>query len=301
MTARFGPAGVAGVLILLALGACGRFERISEQGGLFGRAPSKGNAPQNPGGPAEPDCIPQEVLEAARNDYPPQPEILGPYQPSDFQKHGAEKEFAWHWTATRLGDRVEVKGLVHNRGKSAVQGVTFVLTGPDARARADSPGLIRPNRMRPFYFSAPFPGDELQAQLSVARVDRRVVASLATGLPPGAKPCPQPAAARGPAKPLPQQSDDHFFSLQWTTRNTGDEVEISGLVENRDGPTMREVTLIVHAYDADGKTLKTERMVFPGIFEKKEVRPFTVSLRPGKEPERISVAVERYQFDVRGF
>ncbi len=170
-----------------------------------------------------------------------------------------------------------------------------------ARARADSPGLIRPNRMRPFYFSAPFPGDELQAQLSIARVDRRVVASIGTGIPPGAKPCPQQVAAPGPVKPLPQQSEDHFFSLQWTTRNKGDEVEISGLVENRDGPTMRDVTLIVHAYDADGKTLKTQQAVLFGIFEKKEVRPFTLSLRPGKEPERITVGVERYQFDVKGF
>ena len=254
-------------------------------------------------GATEPDCIPEEVLAAARNDSPSQPEIIGPYQPSDFERHGGDAEFAWHWTAVRGGDHLEVKGLVHNKSRNPVQGVTFAVVTPGVRLRADSPGLIRPNRMRPFSFVVPFTGEEGQAQLAIAKVDRRLVAPIVTGFPPGAKPCAQAAATRpqSPAKPFSDELKDHFFTLQWNTVKKGDEIEVKGFLENRDGPTLRDVILAIRAHGPGKEILKTQTVMFHGVFEKRETRDFTVSLRPGKEPERITVSVERYQFDVKGF
>ena len=250
---------------------------------------------------AEGDCSPEDLSVTAPTESPAKPEIIGPYRPPDFREHAADREFAWHWTATRSGDQVEVRGLIHNRGTSPVQGVTFALSSPGTRVRAQAPGLIRPGEMRPFYFVVAFRGDEGQAQLSIVAVDRAVVAAAIPRGGSTARRCDRPVAPPSPAKQFSDHTQDRFFLLHWSTTNKAGEVEVRGVLENLDGPILRHVTLLISAYSAGGETLKTQQLVLPGTFEKKQTRPFDVTLSVGTEPARVSVAVHSYQFDLQGY
>lgn len=265
------------VLLGLVLGGCAQIERIAEQGGLIRRVRS---GPESSEPTRAPRWEPREL-----------PEVPMPYKPADFQKHGGDGEFAWHWTASRTAEHVEVKGLIENRTARPVRGVTFSLSGPEGAATAESPGLIRAGQMRPFYFQVPLSGDERQAQLSVVAVDPEPFESES-------KPPPrQAAAAPGQAgESFTDRAQDHFFTLQWNSSKKDGEVEVQGLVENRNGPPLREVILLVQAYDSAGKTVGTVQQRFFGVFEKRETKPFTVLLRVKAPPERVSVSVDSYQF-----
>jgi hypothetical protein len=124
---------------------------------------------------------------------------------------------------------------------------------------------------------------------------REVVADDRAPLRPEAATVPAPAQSA--AKSFADHSRDHFFTLYWNiAKRGGGEIEVSGIVENRNGPTFREVRLLISASGAGGETLKTKRLVLWGPFEKKAVEPFAVALPVAREPERVSVTVESYEF-----
>ncbi len=283
-------------LVALLVGGCATLTQISEdltqiseKGGLFGGAFSR-EASSDPGDP------PEGASAAPRGASLSEPGIPVPYRPADFRDHAADGEFAWHWTASRAGERVEVKGLIENKGARAVQGVIFALSSPDSQVRAEAPGLIRPGQLRPFYFAAVLPGDERQARLSIVAVNRT---PLEPDADPSASPAPRrggPIPARSTAELFTDQHRDNFFTLRWNTTKKGGEIEVSGLVENRNGPLLGAVHLLISAYGAGGEALKTKRLVLWGPFDKKAVRPFAATLPVAKEPEHVSVAVASYEF-----
>ncbi len=266
-----------------------RVTRISEEGGLLGGALSREASSDVDDSQSDTSPSPGD----ARLSEPGTPGgIPVPYRPADFRERAADGEFAWHWTATRAGERVEVKGLIENRGTHAVQGVRLALSSPDSQVRAEAPGVIRPGQLRPFYFSAVFPGDERQARLSIVAVRRNAVE-------PEAPPAPRregPAPARSTAGLFTDQARDNFFTLRWKTMKKGGEIEVSGLLENRNGPMLQRVTLLVSAYGAGDEILKTQQLLFWGPFERKGVRPFAATLPVAREPERVSVSVASYDF-----
>lgn len=294
--ARAGQYSCALLTLFLVTGGCAAVREISsslaqlsEEGGLVGRLfaddePSR-DAPVTTRKPDEPG-------------------LPVPYQPADFRQHDEDQKFAWHWTATRAGERVEVRGLIANKGPAPVQGVSFELSGPGGRGYADSPGLIPPGRSRPFFFAVALSGNEQPTRLSVVGVDRNVVASneMVTE-PPAAADVParfrfpwQRAPQPSPAAQFSQHVEDPFFSLHWSTTNKeGGEVEIRGLLENRDGPMMQAVTILVSP-GPGGESVKPKRLLVLGPVDKRAFRPFAVTLSAPVEPEHVSVAVESYEF-----
>lgn len=282
-------------LIGLAVGGCASVNalstsltRLSEEGGLVGRALSGGES-------AEPGDTPAESA-AAPGDTEGDFELPVPYRPADFREHAVDREVALHWTAARAGDRVEVKGLIENTGARPVRRVTLGLSSPDALVREGFPGLIRPGQARPFYFAAAFPGDERRARLSVVAVDRAPVEADAGTMAAATRRDSKPAPARSREEPFAEIARDHFFTLRWNTTEKGGEVQVSGLIENRNGPILRDVTLLISAHDAAGGTLKTERLLFGGPFDKREARSFAAALPVRSRPDRVSVSVESYRF-----
>lgn len=269
------------VLFGLVLGGCAQIEQIAERGGLIRRIRSGSESSEPTGAPR---WEPREL-----------PEIPMPYKPADFQKHGGDGEFAWHWTASRTAEHVEVKGLIENKTARTVRGVTFSLSGPEGAVTAESPGMIRAGQLRPFYFRVQLPGDERQAQLSVVAFDPEPFESES-------KPPPQQAAvAPGETgESFTDRAQDHFFTLQWNSSKKDGEVEVHGLVENRSGPPLREVVLLIQVYDSAGEAVGTARQRIFDVFEKRETRPFTVLLRVKTPPERVSVSVDSYQFFAPG-
>jgi hypothetical protein len=223
-------------------------------------------------------------------------ELPLPYRPADFREHAADGEFILHWTGIRAGDLVEVKGLIENRGAGAVQGVTLALSSPGARVREESPGLIRPGQFRPFYFAAAFPGDVQRARLSVVAVERAAAGGEARTAAGAALPNDKPAPGRSTETLFADHGRDHFFTLHWNTTEKGGEIEVSGLIENRSGPVLKDVTLLISAQDAGGEILKTQEVALWGPFDKREARPFSATLPAGKPAERVSVTVASYQF-----
>lgn len=276
-------------LIGLVVGGCASLTQLSEEGGLAGRILAHDELSE-PGDSVgnRPAVVP--------GDTGSQLEPTVPYRPADFDEHAADGEFTWHWTAARAGDRVEVKGLIEKRVGSAVQGVTLALSGSGTVLRQEVPGLIRPGQLRPFYFAAAFSGDERKARLSIVAVDRSPGAPEAGPATPVALRPEGRAATRSSADSFTGRARDHFFNFYWNTTEKGGEIEVSGLVENRNGPMVKEVTLLITAHDAAGKTLKTQRVVLRGSFDKKATRPFTATFPVAIQPERVNVWVESYDF-----
>lgn len=273
------------------ISGCATFEKTSEEGGLFGGLFHRDEPPLR--GAARSPAI------ASPAELPPDPGIPVPYRPADFAEHAADDEFQWHWTATRTGDRIEVKGLIEKSVGSAVRGVTVALSSDGVVARQEVPGLVRSGHPRPFFVAAVLPGDARQARLSIVAVDRSVDTSLL-----------EPQGAAAPSAPLPGEGPDpvslaeekfsdyhrdNFFTLRWNATRKGGEIEVSGLVENRNGPMLKDVTLLVTTLDG-GKSSKPKRVVLQGVFDKREVKDFSVMLPVATEPERVTVRVESYDF-----
>lgn len=288
---RFGLASGCGPLaaLLVALAGCAHFDRISEEGGLVGRLLARD----------EPVAIASAAREAAASSSAAvDPGVAVPYGPEDFEHHAGDAQFAWHWSTVRVGERIEVKGLVENRRGPAVQGVTLRLAGADGSLDVEAPGLIRPGQLRPFYFTARYGGDERQTRLSIAAVDRNVVAgptAPGAGVRTPATPINRPEGAPG-AEAFTDHGRDHFFSLHWSSRERGGEIEVNGIIENWNGPVVRDVTLLINAYGKGGASLATQRLRLGGPFDKKAVRPFSVRFAPSDQPERVAVEVGSYDF-----
>ncbi len=288
------------LVLLVGLVGCARLEQISDEGGLVGRLSSRG-APSAESASPEPDCTPEEPAVATQNAPSSEPEIIGPYRPTDFEEHAVDGEFEWHWTATRSGDRVEVKGLIHNRGSSPVQGVTFGVRSQGTTVRAAAPGLIRPGQMRPFSFAVALPGEGQPLQLSIVRVDRAVVESALKRTKPMARRCERPQeAVKTLAKQFSNHAEDGFFSIHWNTTKKDGAIEVHGVVENQ-GPPIRQVILIVKALGPGAESLTTRHLTLWGLFEKREARPFDITLSVPAPPERVSVIVQSFQYDLKGF
>src|SRR3989442_4382306 len=220
-----GKASVAPFAMLVGclVGGCASHDRLSEEGGVVGRLASGVGESEPPETQAS-----QRVKEASG--------ALLPYRPADFDQHAADWQFTWHWTATRLGERVEVKGLIENRGGPAVQGITVELESAGSGGRQELPGLIAPGQMRPFYFTALLPGDERQARLSVVAVDRSSAAPERGVAMPAALRREAPASPPSVGAPFADHMRGHFFDLHWNTITKGGEIEVRGLVENRNRP-----------------------------------------------------------------
>src|SRR3989442_11815986 len=278
-----GKASVAPFAMLVGclVGGCASHDRLSEEGGVVGRLASGVGESEPPETQAS-----QRVKEASG--------ALLPYRPADFDQHAADWQFTWHWTATRLGERVEVKGLIENRGGPAVQGITVELESAGSGGRQELPGLIAPGQMRPFFFAALLPGDERQARLSVVSVDRSAERVDARGATPGALRRQAPALAPTAAESFADHGEDHFFDLHWNAITRGGEIEVRGFVENRNGPMLRDVALLVRTVDADGGTLKRKRLVLAGVLDRRASRAFAITLPVSTRPERVDVKVEWY-------
>jgi len=117
---------------------------------------------------------------------------------------------------------------------------------------------------------------------------------------------PSPTSAepiRSVEKQAPTFTDgaqDRFFSLVWRATDSGDQVQVNGLLENLNGPEVIDVTLRVTLWTAN-ETPLTERLVtFPDILEKREVRPFAVTVPTVDRASRVSVSVYAYRFPQPG-
>ena len=273
------------LVVGLTVGGCAAFDRLSEEGGVLGRLASRLEESEPPETQAS-----ERVAEAPDSGAPL------PYRPAEFDQHAADWQFTWHWTATRLGERVEVKGLIENRVGPAVQGITVELESAGSGVRQELPGLIAPGQMRPFYFTALLPGDERQARLSVVAVDRSSAPPERGVATPAALRREAPASPPSVGAPFADHMRDHFFDLHWNTITKGGEIEVRGLVENRNGPMLRDVALLVRMIDAGGGTLKTKRLVLDGVLDRRDARAFAVTLPVSTSPERVDVKVEWYSF-----
>src|SRR3989442_4934774 len=286
--AMLGRAPLARFVMLvvgLTVGGCAAFDRLSEEGGVLGRLASRLEESEPPETQAS-----ERVAEAPDSGAPL------PYRPAEFDQHAADWQFTGHWTATRLGERVEVKGLIENRGGPAVQGITVELESAGSGGRQELPGLIAPGQMRPFYFTALLPGDERQARLSVVAVDRSSAPPERGVATPAALRREAPASPPSVGASFADHMRDHFFDLHWNTITKGGEIEVRGLVENRNGPMLRDVALLVRTIDAGGGTLKTKRLVLDGVLDRRDARAFAVTLPVSTSPERVDVKVEWYSF-----
>jgi hypothetical protein len=162
---------------------------------------------------------------------------------------------------------------------------------------AEAPGRIRPGQGRPFYFTAAFPDDERQLRLSIVGIDRDLVQPEPDSTSPGVGRSRAPRPSQPAAEEFTDRATDNFFMLRWkTVTKDAAYTEISGVVENRDGPALQSVTLLVRAYTAGGGVLETKELVLRGPFGKKEMRRFTATFRGAAKPERVTVRVASYDF-----
>jgi hypothetical protein len=123
---------------------------------------------------------------------------------------------------------------------------------------------------------------------------------IARVLPPSPTTAEPIRSAEKPAPAFTDGAQDRFFSLVWRVTDSGDQVQVNGLLENLNGPEVIDVTLRVTLWTADETSL-TERLVtFPDILEKREVRPFAVTVPTAERPSRVSVSVYAYRFPQPG-
>lgn len=273
------------VALVVGLSGCAQLTRISDEGGLVGRLLARDDA-------EAPDSR-RVVSVSSHADRT----TAIPYRAADFEHHAVNGQFVVHWSAERTGDQIEVKGLLENPDGPAVGGVTLRLSGPGGAVDMEAPGLIRSGGIRPLFFKIRYAGDPRHARLSVPAVDRAPVESSdsAARQRGGNRAAGQPAAT-GPSSEYNAHAHDHFFSLHWGSAPKGGEIEVSGIVENRNGPVLRDVALLVTAFGSGGQALTTDRVVLRGPFDKKAVRSFSVTLAGEPRPARVGVEVASYQF-----
>ncbi len=93
---------------------------------------------------------------------------------------------------------------------------------------------------------------------------------------------------------------DHFFSVAWRTEDVGTHVRIAGLLENREGPEVIDVTLRIVLWPVEEMPLREALVTLPGILEKKDSRSFVVTVPAVRSPSRVSVSVYAYRFPQPG-
>jgi hypothetical protein len=117
---------------------------------------------------------------------------------------------------------------------------------------------------------------------------------------------PSPTSAepiRSAEKQAPAFTDgahDRFFSLAWRATDSGDQVQVNGLLENLNGPEVIDVTVRVALWTAHETPLAERLVTFPDILEKSDVRPFAVAVLTAEHPSRVSVSVHAYRFPQPG-
>jgi len=118
---------------------------------------------------------------------------------------------------------------------------------------------------------------------------------IARVLPPSPTSAEPIRSAQKQAPAFTDGTQDRFFSLVWRATDSGDQVQVNGLLENLNGPEVIDVTLRVTLWTAN-ETPLTERLVtFPDILEKRDVRPFAVTVPTVERPSRVSVSVYAYR------
>jgi hypothetical protein len=111
-------------------------------------------------------------------------------------------------------------------------------------------------------------------------------------------PSPTSAEKQGPA--FTDGAQERFFSLVWRATDSGDQVQVNGVLENLNGSQVIDVTLRVTLWTAN-ETPLTERLVtFPEVLEKREARPFAVTVPTAERASRVSVSVYAYRFPQPG-
>ena len=89
---------------------------------------------------------------------------------------------------------------------------------------------------------------------------------------------------------------DQVFSLAWKAEDSGDRVRIDGLLENREGPEVADVTLQIVLWTSGEMPLTQQRVTLAGVLAPKDSRPFVISVPTPAPPSRVSVEVHAYQF-----
>jgi hypothetical protein len=93
---------------------------------------------------------------------------------------------------------------------------------------------------------------------------------------------------------------DQVFSLAWKAEDEGDRVRIDGLLENREGPEVADVTLQIVLWTSGETPLTQQRVTLAGVLAPKNSRPFVVSVPTPAPPSRVSVEVHAYLFPNHG-
>ena len=93
---------------------------------------------------------------------------------------------------------------------------------------------------------------------------------------------------------------DQVFSLAWKAEDSGDRVRIDGLLENREGPEVADVTLQIVLWTSGETPLTQQRVTLAGVLAPKDSRPFVISVPTPAPPSRVSVEVHAYLFPPRG-
>jgi hypothetical protein len=88
---------------------------------------------------------------------------------------------------------------------------------------------------------------------------------------------------------------DQVFSLAWKTEDSGDRVRIDGLLENREGPEVADVTLQIVLWTSGEMPLTQQRVTLAGVLAPNDSRPFVVNVPTPAPPSRVSVEVYAYR------
>jgi hypothetical protein len=114
----------------------------------------------------------------------------------------------------------------------------------------------------------------------------------------------EPARSAEKAEPAyTNRGRDRFFSLAWRAENVRNGINVAGLLENRDGPEVMDVTLRIvlwPAAAADETPLIDRLVTLRGLLAKKDVRSFGVTVPVASPPRAVSVSVYAYQFPPTG-
>lgn len=112
-----------------------------------------------------------------------------------------------------------------------------------------------------------------------------------------AEAAPRAAPVSEPAPAYTDRARDHFFTLAWRTDLTPSGRLVSGVLENREGPALAEVTLVVSERGANLSLLHTWSFTLHSGLQKRETRPFALSLPSSPQGSQTVVAVWSYRFD----
>jgi hypothetical protein len=135
-----------------------------------------------------------------------------------------------------------------------------------------------------------------------AKIKERREAPVAPLEPPRSDAPAQEAQASRPKPPatessFSQHSSDRFFSLHWSYWKPNAETFLArGIIENRNGPVMREVVVELSSLDESGRVLRQERQGIRGPLDSRATRPFEITIRLTGEERTFNVSIASYEF-----